>query len=364
MGDQNIIPIVRKKGIFIAATGQNVGKTTLCLGMIALFKKRYRRLGFMKPVGQQHLKVNGTLLVDKDVVLFKEYFNLPANYSHMSPVIFPQGFTRAFLDGKIQTDNLKRKIDEGFEKITHENEFTIVEGTGHVGVGSIVELNNANVAKQLGLDVVIIAKGGLGSTFDELALNKSLCDQMGVKIAGVILNRVLEEKREMVITYLKKALDRWNIPLLGAIPYNNLLSTPSMEDFETLFNTKLLSGERYHYCHFGKRRLVATSAATFKEMTEPDQLLVTPATREDIVYALLEMHKESEPQQGFIFTGRHPPSTQIIEELKKAEIPSLYASLPTFETMHMISSFVAKIDGKDTEKVEKAIELVETYYDI
>ena len=277
----------------------------------------------------------------------------------MSPVIFPRGFTRDFLDGKIKTTELEQRIDESYKQISKENDFTIVEGTGHVGVGSLVGLNNAKVAKQLGLDVVIIAKGGLGSAFDELSLNKSMCDQMGVKVSGVILNRVLDEKREMAIHYIQKALDRWKIPLIGAIPYNQLLSTPSMEDFETLFKTKMLSGEQYHYKHFGHPRLVATSAPTFKEMTAPDQLLVTPATREDIVYALLEMHQGPEPEHGFIFTGKHAPSTEIIEALKKADIPSLYAPYPTFETMHMISSFVAKIDGRDIEKVNMAIELVE-----
>lgn len=349
-----------KKGIFIAATGQNVGKTTICLGMIAMLQKRYAKLGFMKPVGQQHVKLEDCLLVDKDVVLFKEHFKLPAKYSHMSPVILPRGFTRNFLDGQISTSELEKRIDESYQHISEANDFTIVEGTGHVGVGSIVDLNNAKVAKQLGLDVIIIAKGGLGSAFDELYLNKSLCDQMGVKVAGVILNRVLDDKREMIIDYMTKALDRWKIPLIGAIPYNKLLNTPSMEDFEILFKTKMLSGEKYHYRHFGHPRLVATSATTFKEMTAANQLLVTPATREDIVYAVLEMHESGEPQQGFIFTGKYKPSQEIIEALREAEIPSLYAPYPTFEAMHMISSFVAKIDGHDIEKVELAIKLVES----
>ncbi|MFN0065674.1 MAG: phosphotransacetylase family protein [Chlamydiales bacterium] len=352
---------MEKKAIFIAATGQNVGKTTICLGMIAALKKRYPRLGFMKPVGQQHVKVQGDLLVDKDVVLFKEYFHLPDAYKNMSPVIFPRGFTRDFLDKKIDRNQLVEKIKKSYAHISSANDFTIVEGTGHVGVGSIVDLNNAFVAKTLGLDIVIIAQGGLGSTFDELNLNKALCDQMGVRVSGVILNRVLEEKREMVMEYITKALNRWKIPLLGTIPYNQLLSTPSMEDFEALFGSKLLSGEEYHYRHFSSMRLVATSAATFKELTAPNQLLVTPATREDIVYALLEINQPGEPEQGFIFTGRYPPSVEIIEELKRAKIPSLYAPHSTFDAMHMITTYTAKIRGEDKEKVEKAIELVESY---
>lgn len=356
-----------RKAIFMAATGQNVGKTTICLGMIAALRKKFEKLGFMKPVGQQHLQVGNGLLVDKDVVLFKEYFNLPEPYEDMSPVIFPRGFTKSFLDGKIAEIDLKKKIIHAFERVTSVNDFTIVEGTGHVGVGSIVNLNNAAVAKALGLDIVMIVRGGLGSAFDELALNKALCDQYGVKIGGVILNRVLEDKKEMIIHYISKALEKWNIPLIGCIPFNQLLSTPSMEDFETLFNTILISGEKYHYRHFETIRLVATSVETFNERIFSNQLIVTPATREDIVKSLIEKRKtlpeEQEPEHGLILTGRHPPSPAMITKLKKAGIPSIYAAYSSYEAMRKITSFTAKIQKEDISKVKKAIELVETNLD-
>ncbi len=79
----------RQNAIFIAATGQNVGKTTLCLGMLAALKKRYSSVGFIKPVGQLHVKVDDDVNVDKDVVLFKKYFHLPESWEDMSPVIVP-----------------------------------------------------------------------------------------------------------------------------------------------------------------------------------------------------------------------------------------------------------------------------------
>lgn len=350
-----------RKGIFVAATGQNVGKTTICLGMIAALKKRFPKLGFMKPVGQQHEKVNRDLLVDKDVVLFKEHFQLPSEYADMSPVIFPKGFTRDYLDEKIKTEDLIDKIHRSYEKIAAENDFMIVEGTGHVGVGSIVNLNNATVAASLGLDIVIIAKGGLGSAFDELALNKSLCDQLGVKLCGVILNKVIEEKESMVLSYINKALNRWKIPLIGLIPYNQFLSTPTMEDFETLFKSKLISGGEFHYCHFQSIRLVATSLETFKERIYTNQLIVTPATREDIILAVIaqRQHPQLQPDHGLILTGRHPPSAKLIEKLQAVSIPSIYAPYTSYEAMRMITSFTAKIRKEDVSKVEKAIELVE-----
>lgn len=354
----------RNKAVFIAATGQNVGKTTLCLGLIAALQKRYSSVGFIKPVGQQHIKIDG-INVDKDVYLFKEYFHLESSWQDMSPVILPQGFTRDFLDGKIDGAELYSRIGAAFERVSSKHPYTLVEGTGHTGVGDIVNLNNAQVAKFLGLDMVIIASGGLGSAFDELALNINMCRHYGVKIRGVILNRVLDEKREMVQRYIPPALEKWGIPLLGCVPYNEFLSNPTIRDFEYLFETSLLSGEKHRYRHFQHTRLVACSLEAYAPEMLQNELIITPATRVDIIRAILERHKRSLQEDnvdfegGIILTSRHPPTKEIIDEIRKVDIPVLYAPLFSYNAMKKITSFIAKIRGKDLPKIQKAIELVE-----
>ena len=186
---------MKKRGIFVGATGQNVGKTTICLGLIALLKKKYAHVGFIKPVGQRHVTTESGIAVDKDVVLFKKHFDLKDSYENMSPIIFPRGFTRDLLDGKYHTQDLEQKIERTYQVVHQGNEFTIVEGTGHIGVGSIADLNNAQVAKLLDLDVILISSGGIGKAFDELSLNIAMLRNYGVKIRGVILNRVMQEKK-------------------------------------------------------------------------------------------------------------------------------------------------------------------------
>ena len=44
--------------------------------------------------------------------------------------------------------------------------------------------NNARVAATLGVDVVLVANGGIGSTFDDLALNVLACRAEGARVAG------------------------------------------------------------------------------------------------------------------------------------------------------------------------------------
>jgi phosphate acetyltransferase len=45
------------------------------------------------------------------------------------------------------------------------------------------------VAAALGLDVVMVAPGGLGSSFDLLSINCCMLRHHGVRVKGVILNK-------------------------------------------------------------------------------------------------------------------------------------------------------------------------------
>ena len=59
---------------------QYIGKTTTCCALLSGLKERFSQVGYMKPVGQVDAKVIGSsgeiIKVDKDVRLFKEFFNL------------------------------------------------------------------------------------------------------------------------------------------------------------------------------------------------------------------------------------------------------------------------------------------------
>jgi BioD-like phosphotransacetylase family protein len=286
----------------------------------------------------------------------------------MSPVLVPSGFTRDFLDGKIALSHLEEKILSAFTSLKAHHDFLLIEGTGHCGVGSILGLNNARVAQLLKVPIVLIASGGLGSAFDSLALNKGLCDTYGVPIVGVILNRVRPEKKEMIQHYMRKALQSWNIPLLGCIPFDPMLSHLCMKDLETLFHTTLITGKEHRLRHFMHMHLVATHVDIFDKSILPGQLIITPAAREDIITAVIKKHwehKEKFPQGdlrlGLILTGERSPSAAILDALQKANLPMLYITLHSDSALQKIHSFTAKIRTEDVEKIKEAIEIASSH---
>ena len=62
--------------LYLAATGQNRGKTTTALGFLDGFVREGLSIGFMKPVGQRTVEVDGTP-ADEDAVLMQAVFGLP-----------------------------------------------------------------------------------------------------------------------------------------------------------------------------------------------------------------------------------------------------------------------------------------------
>ena len=56
----------KQRPIFVAATKQHVGKTSTCLALLSGLQKRFDKVGFIKPVGQQHVPVYSKLL-DKEI---------------------------------------------------------------------------------------------------------------------------------------------------------------------------------------------------------------------------------------------------------------------------------------------------------
>ena len=96
---EKIFGIRRCKRFFIAATRQNVGKTTVSLGLMANLKKKFDKIGFIKPVGQRYLVENGCK-IDEDSILMNKIFQIELSLRDMSPVAVDRGYTKRFLEGK------------------------------------------------------------------------------------------------------------------------------------------------------------------------------------------------------------------------------------------------------------------------
>ena len=337
--------------VFIAATRQNEGKTTISLGLIAALQEFFPRIGYIKPVGQRFVEVEEQK-IDEDTVLMDAVYRLNCPLVDMSPIAVEPDFTRKYLE-KANNEALVRRIKDAFDRVAWEKDFVLCEGSGHAGVGAVFDLSNAQVAKTLGCKVIIVSQGGIGKPIDEVTLNQALFHQEGVEVIGVILNKVLEDKVEYVRDFASRGLTRKGLDLLGVIPHQHLLSNPTVDLIREELGAEVLNDPETLSILVDDVVLGAMGAQNAIPFFKKGVLLITPGDREDIVLAActaIDPHRD-DVMAGIILTGGLRPSGNVLKIIRTMPIPVLLARQDSYRVASKVHDLTVKTRPTDFEKI-------------
>jgi len=354
------------KNIFLSSIHQDAGKTTVSLGLYKALKDKKIKTAFIKPVGQHYVNV-GEQNIDKDSYLMNEVFHCRKRLKEMSPVTIGRGFTEKYISNPEQY-KFKEMITKAFKKLIAKKDAIIVEGTGHSGVGSVIDVSNADVAKLLGSKVIIISEGGIGRSFDEIMLNKALFDLNGVEVLGVIVNKVLMEKYDKVQKSLRKSLKRKGLKLLGVIPMQPLLSVPTVEHMQKRLKLKLLCGDTNLKRRVKNIIVAAMEPHNMVHFIEDGTLVLASGDRIDNILLAVSSHLVRDGRSfqiaGIILTGGLMPTAEIVDLLKKSRMPVLFTNEDTYSIAAKVEHLTCKIEKTDQDKIDEATRLVKKYVDI
>ena len=355
------------KKVFIAATRQNDGKTTVSLGLFKALKERDPSIQYMKPVGQQTVEINGNK-IDKDTVLFQQTFQLPHHsLPLMSPVASPKGFTEHYIQ-KPSPLKLQHAILNANKHLSASCETILYEGTGHAGVGSVFDHSNAQVAQLLNAPVILVSIGGIGKSIDEIMLNAAVFKALGVPIMGVIINKVLPEKYDKINTIVREGLKRLNINVLGVLPLNNHLTHPTISSIIDELKPNILylpsNGKNNIIEKFLIGDMMPHNALDhFSQNT----LMIVPGNREGLVLtALCENLLTNGPHlvSGIVFTNGIRPHQKILDLLYTSQIPLFMVEEDAFLIATKINHMIVKIRSEDKNKIAIASDLIKRYVDV
>jgi hypothetical protein len=369
--------------LYLAATGQNRGKTTAALGLFDGFVRRGMHAGFMKPVGQRTVIADGEP-ADEDAVLMRTTFGLTESYSVLSPVHIPRGFTKAYIAGEVVED-LGAKIRRAHATFV-DYDVLLIEGTGHAGVGAVIGLSNAVVADSLGAPAIIVSEGGVGRPIDEIVLNASLFAQHGVPVAGAIVNKVDIKAQPGIRKVLERGLAPYDIPLLGILPVQAILSNPTLE--------MILEGVQGETLHPGPdlERVIdgvaigAMEPGHMLERVGPKTLVIVPGDREDVILTLTTAHLMGMPRTataeeltkptldlddghagaaiGLVLTGGYRPRKAVIDAIRRADLFATLVPHDTYTVASEVHDLLVKTHAADLEKIAVIKELVATNLDV
>lgn len=337
--------------IFIAATGQNDGKTTTSLGLIAALQGKFPRIGYIKPVGQRFVEVEEQK-IDEDTVLMDSVFQLDCPLVDMSPIAVEPDFTRKYLQAS-NNEALVKRIKKAFDRVSWEKDLVLCEGSGHAGVGSVFDLSNAQVAKILGCKVIIVTRGGIGKPIDEVALNQALFEKEGVEIMGVILNKVLGDKVDYITDFARRGLKRKGLELLGVIPHQPMLSSPTVDSIREELRAELLNEPGNIHRLVDDVVVGAMSAQNAMKFFKRGVLLITPGDREDIVLAACTGLEANSADQmaGIVLTGGLRPGEAVLRVIRTMPIPVLLTQPDSYQVASRVHDLNVKTTPADAQKI-------------
>jgi hypothetical protein len=346
------------RGIFIAGSGKDAGKTTLCLGLARAFDALVDGgVSFFKPLGQKITVVNGES-VGQDAWFISRALGLSLSQRDSTPLLASRGAAERYVRTG-EPRGMREAVKKSFKEFQKNSGLVLVEGTGHPGVGSVFDLGNATVAATLGIPVILVLDGGVGSTIDSFCLCQALFKLHGAPLLGVVVNRVLPAKMEAIAPVLRSWFCDRGIPVFGILPFEERIARPSIATItreigaSPLFSSAAAPGGSGFIAAFDSSEEVLRKLGS-----EAGKALLISHTRPDVIDAVIVSRLAGGPCPPAMVVCGEAPDHRRQAACSAAGIP-LYFTVSSLEGSALkLSRSLFKIEPDEDEKIASIIEMV------
>ena len=185
---------MKKRGIFVAGTGTDVGKTFVSALLVKSLRERGVNAGYFKPALSGAVR-EGERLVPGDAQMVCECAGLPGDPADYvaycyEPAVSPH--LAAQLSGKpIEPDGIMNR----FQEIASRFDYVLTEGCGGIFCPLRTDSRTlllTDVASLLGYEVVLVSPSGLGA-INAAVLAVQYAQNRGLHLRAVIMNQFEDE---------------------------------------------------------------------------------------------------------------------------------------------------------------------------
>lgn len=206
------------KGFFITGTDTGVGKTIIAGALIKVLSHLGVKAGAMKPVETGCVR-QGEILLPSDGMFLKQMAQMQEPITQVSPCCFESPLA------PLAASELEKKsisimaIKKAFYGLYSNYDAVIVEGIGGLMVPIETNYFVVDLAKEIGLPLIVVAKPGLGSV-NHIMLTVNYALKEGLQVAGIIINYSLPAENSLAEETNPPLLKQiCPSPLIGIFPY-------------------------------------------------------------------------------------------------------------------------------------------------
>lgn len=206
------------KGFFITGTDTGVGKTIIAGALIKVLCHLGVKTGAMKPVETGCVR-EGEILLSSDGMFLKQMAQMQESVIQVSPCCFESPLAPLAASELEKRSVSVTAIKKAFYGLYTHYDAVIVEGIGGLMVPLKMNYFVVDLAKEMGLPLIVVAKPGLGS-INHVMLTVNYALKEGLRVAGIILNYSLPPENSLAEETNPQLLKQiCPAPLIGIFPY-------------------------------------------------------------------------------------------------------------------------------------------------
>jgi dethiobiotin synthetase len=207
-----------KNGIFITGTGTGVGKTHVGSRIAAALRDSGVDVGVMKPV-ETGCRARGGVLVPRDAVALVRAARVNDPLDQVNPYRFREALAPFVAAERAGASVSMQRIMASFRELRRRHQCMIVEGAGGIMVPLTRRASNIDLARSLGLPVLVVALPSLG-TINHTVLTIMALRSFGISCAGIIINSAAPMRAGVAERTNPAVIERMTgIPVLGTVAY-------------------------------------------------------------------------------------------------------------------------------------------------
>ena len=264
----------------------------------------------------------------------------------------------ATADQRLQAGTLD--AGEGFAQLQRQlqadaSTVTLLEAAGTLHEGLLYGLSLIQLAQGLDASVVLVHLWQDSRSVDALLAAR---DQLGERLAGIVLNAVTPDEVEALQRNVVPQLESLGLAVFGVMPRSPLLRSVTVGELVRRLDARVICCEERLELLVETLSIGAMNVNSAMEFfrRRRNMAVVTGADRTDIQLAALEAST-----QCLILTGAGEPLPQLISRADELEVPLLKVEHDTLSTVEVIEQAFGHVRLHEAVKATYAFRLVEEH---
>ncbi len=212
------------RGFFVTGTDTNVGKTIVAASLAVWAREAFGSAAVMKPVATGAMwDRRERRWLSEDAALLRAASGCDAPWDWITPALYREPLAPLTAAVRERRPVRLKPIEAAFKRLSGRYPCIIVEGIGGLLVPLTPRSTVADLARSLGLPLIIVARTSLG-TLNHTLLTIACARAAGLRIAGVICTNPEPPRANRMARLARQSNPKWirelgRVPLLGVLPH-------------------------------------------------------------------------------------------------------------------------------------------------